>query len=129
MNTFVAGDDVQWLLSTEMKNGIPRYSLRINNDLFYEAFHLGIPCTIKTLSRNRIYKLDAWSKIDEVLRFLHEKENSHHEDVLLEQMDNMRPIALIGWYNGGNGPSLTQSVTNVGPPRTSFLPLHLKDMV
>ena len=91
MNTFVAGGEVQWLLSTEMKNSIPRYSLRIKNDLFYEAFHLGIPCTVKTLSRNRIYKLDAWSKIDEVLRFLHEKENTHHEEILLEQMDNMRP--------------------------------------
>ena len=91
VNTFVAGDDVQWVLSAEMKNGIPQYSLRINKDLTYDAFHIGIPCTISTLSRNRINSLDTWSKIDEALRFLHQKETSHHENVILEQMNNMRP--------------------------------------
>ena len=91
VNCFVVGNEVQWILSSEMVNGIPRYSIRINQDLSYDAFHLGIPCTITTLSRNRINKLDAWSTIDEVVRFLHQKENSHHEDILLEQMSNMRP--------------------------------------
>ena len=91
VNTFVVGDDVQWVLSAEMKNGIAQYSLRINKDLTYDAFHIGIPCTISTLSRNRINSLDTWSKIDEALRFFHEKETSHHENVILEQMNNMRP--------------------------------------
>ena len=61
------------------------------HDLSYDAYHIGIPCTITTLSRNRTYSLDTWSKVDEALRFLHQKETTHHEDVILEQMNNMRP--------------------------------------
>ena len=91
VNCFVVGNEVQWILSSEMVNGIPRYSIRINQDLTYDAFHLGIPCTITTLPRNRKNTLDAWSRIDEVVRFLHQKENLHHEDVPLELMSYMRP--------------------------------------
>ena len=91
VNTFVVGDEVQWILSDDMMNGTPRYSLRVNKDLSYDAYHIGIPCTITTLSRNRINSLDTWSKLDEALRFLHQKETTHHEEIILEQMNNMRP--------------------------------------
>ena len=91
VNTFVVGDEVQWILSDDMMNGTPRYSLRVNKDLSYDAYHIGIPCTITTLSRNRINSLDTWSKLDEALRFLHQKETTHHEEIILEQMNNMGP--------------------------------------
>ena len=31
VNTFIVGDEVQWILSADMMNGIPKYSLRVNN--------------------------------------------------------------------------------------------------
>ena len=40
--------------------GIPKFSLVIENDFTYKAFHHGVKCNIATLSANRIYTLNQW---------------------------------------------------------------------
>ena len=81
----------QWLQSNEFISGIPRFSINISQDFSYNAFHMGIKCTITTLARNRMYKLNTWSRIEEAVRFLQNKEESRQEKVLHEQMKCMEP--------------------------------------
>ena len=49
---------------------IPKFSLVIENDFTYEAYHHGVKCNIATLSANRIYTVNKWSRIQESVRFL-----------------------------------------------------------
>ena len=88
--SFIA-DNALWIVSNTFCSGIPEFSLKIKEDLSFEGFCMGAQCTISTLSKNRITKLDRWSKVDEGIRFLSNKELSQHEKVLKEQVSNMRP--------------------------------------
>ena len=87
---FMEGDS-QWITSTTFHSGIPSYSLKINKELSYESYHLGIECTITSLTKNRVQKLSTWSKVHEALRFLHHREKTRHQEVLVEQISNMAP--------------------------------------
>ena len=49
---------------------VPRFLLRIFNDLKFEAYHCGVRCTIRTLSVNRICIFNRWPHIQEGCRFL-----------------------------------------------------------
>ena len=48
--------DIFVIQSTDFLSGtsVPRFLLRIFNDLKFEAYHCGVRCTIRTLSVNRI---------------------------------------------------------------------------
>ena len=52
---------------------------------------MGIETYIPSLSKNRILKLDSWSKIDEVIRYLRLKEETRHEKVLQQHIECMKP--------------------------------------
>ena len=58
--------------STDFLSGksVPRFLLRIFNDLKFEAYHCGVRCTIRTLTVNRICVFNMWSHIQEGCRFL-----------------------------------------------------------
>ena len=84
-----------WIQSVEFFLRIPKFSVKIKTDLTYEAFHAGIQLTAPSLSENRITKLDSWSKLEEVIRFLRFKENSHKENVLQQHIQCMNP-QIIG---------------------------------
>ena len=56
--------------SEKYDNGIAEFVVKIFEDLRFETFHFGVKCYISSLSKNRIIKLDSWSKIEEVVRFL-----------------------------------------------------------
>ena len=62
-------DKEQWIQSGEYISGIPSFSLKISKDLSFVAYKMGVQCTIKSLSKNRITRLDSWSRLEEALRF------------------------------------------------------------
>ena len=66
--------------------GIPKFSLVIENDFTYKAFHHGVKCNIATLSANRICSLNKWSRIQESVRFLKDKQVSNKKIVLAEHV-------------------------------------------
>ena len=84
--TFVNGD-ILFLLSLSFFYGVPSFLLKISESLKFETFHIGVKCYV-TLSKNRITKLDKWSKLEEVLRFLHSKKLDN-KTMVLEQFSAM----------------------------------------
>ena len=62
-------DGEQWIQSGNFISGIPAFSLKVTPDLKFEAYKMGIQCTIKTLSKIRVTRLDSWSRLEEALRF------------------------------------------------------------
>ena len=87
-------DNTLWIQSAIFNSGIPSFSVKIFKDLTYEAFHQGIQCTITTLAMNRIYRFNRWSRIDEAIRFLSTMNTTHHETVLQQHIDSMKPTRV-----------------------------------
>ena len=57
----------QWIQWGNFISGIPAYSLKVTQDLKFEAYKMGIQCTIKTLSKVCVTRLDSWSRPEEAL--------------------------------------------------------------
>ena len=57
--------------------------------LKFATFHCGFKIYVPTLSKNRITKIDRWSAIDEVLRYLHSRESDEKLTDLKEQIAAM----------------------------------------
>ncbi|XP_066923516.1 uncharacterized protein [Clytia hemisphaerica] len=81
----------QWIQSGEYISGIPSFSLKISKDLRFIAYKMGVQCTIKSLSKNRITHLDSWSCLEEALCFLKNSEFTRHQTILQEQIESMKP--------------------------------------
>ena len=77
---------------------VPKFILKINADLTYEAYHAGVKCYVSTLTSAsmRITHLTDWGHIIECIRFLDHMEISHKKSVLLDTMDSMSHITHIG---------------------------------
>ena len=58
----------------------------ISESLKFESFHCGVKIYVPSLSKNRITKIDRWSALDEVLRYLHSRESDGKLTVLKEQI-------------------------------------------
>lgn len=65
---------------------IVQYLIKIFEDLRFETYHFGIKCYISSLSRNRMTKLDSWSKVEEVVRYLSAMELNNKKVVLQEHV-------------------------------------------
>ena len=87
-------DNVQWIQSNEFIHGIPLFALKIFKDMTFQSFHMGIQCSIPTLYRNNMYRLNTWSRIDVALHSLSRRDFSHHEKILQQQIDAMKPIRV-----------------------------------
>ena len=68
---------------------VPSLLRKISESLKFETFHIGVKCYVTSLSKNRITKLDKWSKLEEALRFLHSKKLDNKTMVLVEQFSAM----------------------------------------
>ena len=68
-NVLVNGDALH-LQSVKFFDGIPFFLIKIYENLRYETFHLGVKVYVTSLNRNRVSKLDTWSRLEEALRFL-----------------------------------------------------------
>ena len=80
-------DEATLLQSKDLleQTGIPTFLLKINGDLSFKAFCLGVKCTITLLSRNRVSQFTRWSQIEEAVRFLQTCTPSWKAHVLHEQ--------------------------------------------
>ena len=90
----LVNDDGLYLQSTLFSDGIPVFLIKIYNDLRYETFHLGVKVYVTSLSRNRVSKLDTWSRLEEALRFLNIREVDQKLKVLQGQFDAMRATPI-----------------------------------
>lgn len=82
-------DNLLWIQSTEFISGTPSFLLKIYKDLTFEAFHMGIRCYISTLSKNRITRVNKWSRIEEAVRFLRNSEMTQKKTILIQQVGCM----------------------------------------
>ena len=71
--------------------GIPKYLLRIEEDLSYESFHGGVKCSVASLHANQVFKITRWSQIAEALRFLYCMEVSHKTEIIHQHIKAMNP--------------------------------------
>ena len=54
--------------SKKLFSGVPYFIIRISPDQTTENFHLGVRCSVASLSKNRITKLKTWSALQENIR-------------------------------------------------------------
>ena len=67
-SSFIANNTL-WIVSQRFCSGVPEFSLNVKPDLSFSGFVMGAQCTITTLSKNRITKVNRWSKVDEAIHF------------------------------------------------------------
>ena len=60
----------------------------------FKAFRNGVQQSIPSLSRNNIFRVNKWSRIEEAICFLNNAEESHQENVLKEQIHSMKPTKV-----------------------------------
>ena len=91
-------DDGIVVQSSDFEEGscIPRFLLKVFADFTYKAFHCGILCTIRSLSRCRMNLLNSWSKFEEAISFLNQMEKSVKKDVIMQQISAMGSLLHIG---------------------------------
>ena len=70
---------------------VPKFILKIFQNLKFVAFHAGIKCVVTPLSRkkNRIYVLNMWSKIETAITFLGKMVVDPQKLVIHQQLDSM----------------------------------------
>ena len=88
--TFMVGT-VIFLQSMLYFNGVPAFLVKICDNLKYETFHKGVKCYLKTLSSNRINVLNSWSKLEEIVRYLHLLPSDHKTDIIQQQITAQAP--------------------------------------
>ena len=81
MTAFVDSETL-FIQSLVFRNGVPNFLIKISPSLKYETFHLGVKCSVSSLSKNRITKLDKWSKLEEALRFLNSRDLDNKMEVM-----------------------------------------------
>lgn len=88
------GDSIT-LLSNEFYEGIPYYMIKIKDDLRFDTYHLGSKVYISPLITIRASKMNSWSRLEEALRFLNQREVDHKTEILQQQFEMKRatPIA------------------------------------
>ena len=84
-------DDIVHIQSIKLHHGIPLFVIKIFQNLHFEAFHLGIRCSISTLSKNRVSTIDSWSIFDEHLRYLSSSNIDNKTEVILQHISSMKP--------------------------------------
>ena len=72
-------------------NGVPAFLVKIYDNLKYETFHKGVKCYVKTLSSNHINALNSWSKLKEIVRYLHFLPSDHKTDIIQQQISAQAP--------------------------------------
>ena len=90
----LVNDDALYLQSVSFSDGVPFFVIKVYNNLRYETFHLGVKVYVTSLSRNRVLKLDTWSRLEEALRFLNLREIDQKMKVLQEQFEAMRATPI-----------------------------------
>ena len=74
--------------------GVARFLVAVNSDLSFECHHYGVTVSITTLSKNKIFRLDRWSKVNEVIRYLNCLEVDLKHQVLLKHLDSLGSVKV-----------------------------------
>ena len=74
--------------------GIPLFSLDVNEDFTYEAYHCGSRCWLKNLEALSIKKINRQSLIEEAIRFLKNLEINRKQKTILNPISLLAPIAI-----------------------------------
>ena len=81
--------DVLNVQSKILLNGVPLFNVRISKDQSFENFHLGVRCTVSSLSKNKITTLKTWSGLEENIRFLNCLELDNKKEIIQQQLQAM----------------------------------------
>ena len=83
------------LMSTQFFEGIPYFMVRIKDDLRFETYHMGSKVYIGSLNTIRVTIINSWSRLEEALRFLRNREDDHKTEILKQEFEMKRatPIA------------------------------------
>lgn len=83
---YVSGNAL-YIQSNELENntGIAKFVLCIFDDLTFNVYHAGVKISISSMVKNRIHRVNSWSQIAEMLRYLKCLDKNQKQLVLLEQ--------------------------------------------
>ena len=76
--------------------GIPKFLLKINPDLSFEAFYSGVKTFIPALSQSHITKFKSWWQIVEAIRYLKNHDPSHKLQILAEDLESLNNVCQVG---------------------------------
>ena len=63
-------DDSLFIQPDDVSFGVPRFVVKVNENLNFSCFHLGVQISIPSLTKNRITILNSWSAIEKVIDYL-----------------------------------------------------------
>ena len=82
--------------SSNIKSGIPLFSLNWHSNFKFDCYHLGVRYVIPSLSQNKIVKMNRWSVLEEAINYLSRVETSHKNEVLNDYRDAMSSACSVG---------------------------------
>ena len=87
-------EGVLYCQANSLYAGAARFLVTINSDLSFEYHHYGVKVSITTLAKNKIFRLDRWSKVNEVIRYLNCLEVDLKHQVLLKHLDSLGSVKV-----------------------------------
>lgn len=82
-------DDIMHVQSALFQNGVPKFLVKIYDDLKFETYFQGKKITVASLSKNRVTSITLWSIFEEVIRYLDSFEPDHKLNILQEHLQCM----------------------------------------
>lgn len=76
--------------------GVPKFILKIKNDLSFDSYHCGVKCTIKPFSYNHMNIIDCFSRLHAAIHYLNSLPIDHKKSIIFEQMLSMNSLVFIG---------------------------------
>ena len=87
-------DDSLFIQSDDFSFGLPRFVVKVNENLKFSCFHLGVQISIPSLTKNKITILNFWSAIEEVIDYLIQHIETKKFEVLHKQIPVMGPVRV-----------------------------------
>ena len=87
-------DDSLFILSDDLSFGVPRFVVKVNENLKFSCFHLVVQISIPSLTKNRITILNSWFAIEEVIDHLIQHKKTKKFKVLYQQIQVMGPVKV-----------------------------------
>ena len=94
--TLFVSDSSIVIQSSNIKSGIPLFSLNWHSNFKFDCYHLGVRYFIPSLSQNKIVKMNRWSVLEEAINYLSKVETSHKNEVLNDYRDAMSSASSFG---------------------------------
>ena len=76
--------------------GVPKFLVKIFSDLSYEAYRSGVRCYINSLTGLKVYRLDDWGQIAEVIKYLKINKPPHKVSIIEEDIESLCNVKAVG---------------------------------